>query len=132
MELEYKVKEKLILLGFTPDELLLNRRLIWTVVNEVSTMLLGDYTIMNEVRDSLHEREFDLVNLPRTKMKEEHYNIMQGSEWHKDYFDRRMYYTFIDSRPLEELEKYMTIKVNQYGDKINDEVTASANWKNKK
>ena len=98
-------------------------------MEEWGLKLLEDKKMMNEIRDSLQVGDFDLVNLPSTRLKEEHYNSMQGSEWHKDYFNRKIYGRFLESRPLEDIEKYMEIKID-----VNEknEVTASANWKDKK
>jgi hypothetical protein len=99
-------------------------------IEEWGSKLLIDRKMMNEIRDSLKKRNFDIISSPITKIKEKHYNLIQSDTVDKEHFARKTYHEFIDSRSTKEIEKYITILVEN--DINKKDVIVSANWKDKK
>ena len=95
--------------------------------------LLKDKRMTTEIRDSLEKKHFSIETLPlqRTLIKEKDYNRMQNNPIDKEYFLRRIYFNFIDSRSIEELEKYIEIKVGHESYISDNDLIATADWINK-
>ena len=95
--------------------------------------LLEDERMMIEIKDSLDKKHFSIERLPlaRTLIKEEDYNRIENSPIDKEYFIRRMYFNFIDSRSIEELEKYIEINVGHESYISDNDLIATADWINK-
>ena len=94
--------------------------------------LLKDKRMTTEIRDSLEKKHFSIETLPlqRTLIKEKDYNRMQNNPIDKEYFLRRIYFNFIDSRSIEELEKHIEITTLHGKNQSYNDVIVKANWKN--
>jgi len=94
--------------------------------------LLKDKRMTTEIRDSLEKKHFSIETLPlqRTLIKEKDYNRIENNPIDKEYFLRRMYFNFIDSRSIEELEKHIEITTLHGKNQSYNDVIVKANWKN--
>ena len=94
--------------------------------------LLNDQKMMIELRDCLKEKHFPIEVTPtRTLIRSEDFISILRDTSTKEYFFKRMYFNFIESQSIDEIEKHIEITTLHGKDRSYKDVIVKANWKSK-